>query len=109
MAAKLWSFGRRLHFQLAPSICLWEALMSATCQWCSRPLPHVQLYDHYGPTEGTIEMISLHCTPESVRGVKTIGELRNKVTCYMSGSGSLSPVPLGIAGELLLKGRSGPA
>ncbi len=37
--------------------CSGEALTSSACRACFEILPHVQLYDLYGPTEATVEVI----------------------------------------------------
>lgn len=66
-------------------------------------LPEVQLYNEYGPTEGTVWSSVYHCKLEDVDRQIPIGKPINNVQIYILNK-SMCPVPIGVPGELHIGG-----
>jgi amino acid adenylation domain-containing protein/non-ribosomal peptide synthase protein (TIGR01720 family) len=58
-----------------------------------------RLYNHYGPTETTIEALAGECSRKPV----TLGKPIANMACYILGKDS-HPVPIGVKGELCISG-----
>jgi len=57
------------------------------------------LYNHYGPTETTIDTLAARCSPGKI----TLGRPVDNVNCYIiAGNGAMAPI--GVTGELCIAG-----
>ncbi|RZM70382.1 non-ribosomal peptide synthetase, partial [Pseudoalteromonas rubra] len=71
---------------------------------CQKNLPHVQLYNAYGPTENTV-ITTLYKLPEQINADQSLAigrGLKGDFSLVLSQTGSLLPV--GVVGELLVGG-----
>jgi acyl carrier protein len=68
-------------------------------------LPGAQLHNLYGPTEATIDATSWTCRRESLTSRIPIGRPIANMRAYVVDE-ALEPVPIGVAGELLIAGDS---
>jgi amino acid adenylation domain-containing protein len=66
-------------------------------------LPHAALHNLYGPTEASVDVSFWPCVPEPPRSVVPIGRPISNLRLHVMDRG-LRPVPIGVAGELLLGG-----
>jgi len=57
------------------------------------------LYNHYGPTEITIDALTVRCSPDRV----TLGRPIANTKCYILDKNN-NPVPIGVIGELFIGG-----
>jgi amino acid adenylation domain-containing protein len=86
-------------------ICSGEELPhSAAVEFTTR-FPGCELHNLYGPTEAAIDVSSWHCTPEALAAVTSvpIGTPIANLRLYIVDSAD-NPVPVGVAGELLIGG-----
>jgi amino acid adenylation domain-containing protein len=67
-------------------------------------LPETELYNEYGPTEGTVWCSVYHVSPEERRGVIPIGKPIANMRIYILDR-HMQPVPVGVAGELYVAGE----
>mmetsp|Transcript_70185 Transcript_70185/g.195299 ORF Transcript_70185/g.195299 Transcript_70185/m.195299 type:complete len:1689 (-) Transcript_70185:80-5146(-) len=96
--------------------CSGEVMRPESVRTSLHVLPHMVLYDLYGPTEASVEVTALLCTGAVLReGKKTIGHALDGVNLYVaspapvSGAAPSRPfklerVPVGLRGELLIGG-----
>lgn len=68
-----------------------------------KKLPQVQLYNEYGPTEGTVWSSVYQCKREDIDGQIPIGKPINNVQIYILNK-NMRPVPIGVPGELHIGG-----
>jgi len=83
--------------------CGGEPLTAELCTEFYRRLPHAALHNLYGPTEATIDATAWDCPREGVPSVIPIGRPIDNVRAYIVDT-RLQPVPIGVAGELLIGG-----
>ncbi|HEX2925216.1 MAG TPA: amino acid adenylation domain-containing protein, partial [Ruminiclostridium sp.] len=62
-----------------------------------------ELHNLYGPTEAAVDVTYWKCTPSYSRKIVPIGRPISNIQLYIADS-ELSPVPVGIPGELLIGG-----
>ena len=67
-------------------------------------LPHVSLFNEYGPTEGTVWATVHRCTPHDPATTVPIGRPVPNVQTYVLDD-HLQPVPAGVVGELYIGGK----
>lgn len=92
-----WQGLRRLY-------CGGEQLPTELAERLSASLPSVELYNLYGPTEATIDAICGVCSSNREGAVVPIGRPIANTQVYLLDS-YLSPVPIGIPGELYIGGE----
>ncbi|MBK5007042.1 non-ribosomal peptide synthetase [Pseudomonas sp. S32] len=83
-------------------MCSGEALQVDTQQQVFERLPQVGLYNLYGPTEAAIDVTHWTCRDEGADTVPIGQPIANLATYVLDGE--LSPVPVGVTGELYLAG-----
>ncbi|HKH43062.1 MAG TPA: AMP-binding protein [Thermoanaerobaculia bacterium] len=66
-------------------------------------MPHAELHNLYGPTEASVDVSFWPCVPEPPRSVVPIGRPISNLRLHVMDR-DLRPVPIGVAGELLLGG-----
>ncbi|KRP71474.1 peptide synthase [Pseudomonas paralactis] len=76
--------------------------------WRDAGLGHVRLFNTYGPTEATVTVTALDCAgyvdgSEAVTQMMPIGRVLDGRAIYLLDA-SLNPVPVGVAGELVIGG-----
>jgi len=76
--------------------------------WRDAGLDHVRLLNTYGPTEATVTVTALDCAAyvdgsEAVTQMMPIGRVLDGRAIYLLDA-SLNPVPVGVAGELVIGG-----
>ncbi len=81
-----------------------EACTPATVRAHFRTLHRANLYNEYGPTEGTVWCTAHKITPEDATGTVPIGLPIPNVQNYILDK-NRRPVPAGVAGELYIGGR----
>jgi amino acid adenylation domain-containing protein len=80
-----------------------EALPGAIATRVARLLPHVALWNFYGPTEATIDATCRRCGPRELAAVVPIGRpVGGAITVVLDHR--LQPCPVGVAGELWIGG-----
>ncbi|MDV5143319.1 amino acid adenylation domain-containing protein [Streptomyces sp. SBC-4] len=84
-------------------ICSGEALGAAVQDRFFSLLPGVELHNLYGPTEASVDVTSWQCTPGGGEVSVPIGAPVANTRVYVLDA-TLSPVPVGVAGELYLAG-----
>ncbi|MFL5279511.1 MAG: amino acid adenylation domain-containing protein, partial [Rhodopila sp.] len=84
-------------------ICSGEALSGALQRQVLRRLPQVALHNLYGPTEAAIDVTAWTCRREDEAATPPIGRPIWNSRVYVLDR-ALSPVPVGVAGELYLAG-----
>jgi len=91
-------------YNLKHIFCSGEALNLNQVQKCSSTLPNTKLYNLYGPTETSIDVLYYNCTNRN-KNIKTIylGKPINNTIVY-SLNDDLVPVPVGAIGELYIGG-----
>ncbi|MEU2065307.1 AMP-binding protein, partial [Streptomyces sp. NPDC013455] len=82
--------------------CSGEALPVAGQERFFAVLPGVELHNLYGPTEASVDVTAWQCVPGRA-GAVPIGEPVSNTRVYVL-DGVLSPVPVGVGGELYLEG-----
>lgn len=81
-----------------------EACSNSLCKTHFEKLPNVNLYNEYGPTEGSVWCIAHEITQENVEGqVIPIGKPVADSKIYVLDD-QLNPVPFGAVGEIYLGG-----
>mgnify|MGYP003945695439 CR=1 FL=1 len=80
-----------------------EACASKTVARHYSILPHVALYNEYGPTEGTVWSSVYQPQPEDENRPVAIGKPIPNVQIYLLDR-DLNPVPVGVSGELYIGG-----
>ncbi len=80
-----------------------EALTPELCRRVFDTVPKAELHNFYGPSEGSIDVTSWHCTPGTVGDGVPIGWPLANVRAYIVDDTGM-PVPAGAAGELLVGG-----
>jgi len=83
-------------------MCSGEALPYDLCERVWAKLPHVQLHNLYGPTEAAVDVTYWHCQPNS-RQIVPIGRPVANTQMYVLDQ-HLSPVPIGVTGDLYIGG-----
>ena len=83
-------------------VCSGEALPVDAQQQVFAKLPATELYNLYGPTEAAIDVTHWTCLEEGAASVPIGLPIANLRTCVLDAN--LSPVALGVAGELYLGG-----
>lgn len=81
--------------------CSGEALTLQQVKLCHKALPYVMINNLYGPTEASIDVSYYDCKP-GINAVY-IGKPIDNISCYILDE-HLSPLPLGVAGELYIGG-----
>lgn len=81
-----------------------EALPLDTIATTYRTLPHVTLYNYYGPTEATIYATYTECPKDAPRNYDCIGKPMKNASAYILDD-SLNIQPIGIPGTLYLGGQ----
>jgi amino acid adenylation domain-containing protein/non-ribosomal peptide synthase protein (TIGR01720 family) len=66
-------------------------------------LPHVSLFNEYGPTEATVWSSVYHCCSPEIAASVSIGRPIANAQIYLLDR-NLHPVPLGVAGEVYISG-----
>ncbi|WP_146228539.1 amino acid adenylation domain-containing protein, partial [Streptomyces sp. CG 926] len=84
-------------------LCSGEALGPAVQDRFLSLLPGVELHNLYGPTEASVDVTSWQCVPDAETGSVPIGAPVANTRVYLLDA-ALSPVPVGVAGELYLAG-----
>lgn len=69
----------------------------------NQKLPHVSLFNEYGPTEGTVWSSVYQIQAEDAHNAVSIGKPIQNVQLYLLDS-HLNPVPIGVLGELYIGG-----
>lgn len=69
----------------------------------SKLLAHTSLFNEYGPTEGTVWSSVYHCQSSGLRTQVPIGRPIANMQIYLLDK-SLSPVPIGVPGEIYIGG-----
>lgn len=80
-----------------------EACAPKTVAQHCRSLPHVALYNEYGPTEGTVWSSVYQSQPGDEHRSVAIGKPIPNVQIYLLDR-DLNPVPVGVSGELYIGG-----
>jgi len=80
-----------------------EALAGTVRNRCLTALPAATLWNLYGPTEASIDVTAWRCVPEPDEMAPSIGSPIWNTQLYVLDA-SLSPVPIGVAGELYIAG-----
>jgi amino acid adenylation domain-containing protein/non-ribosomal peptide synthase protein (TIGR01720 family) len=83
--------------------CSGEALPSALERRFFERLPGVELHNLYGPTEASVEVTFWACEPAGNRPAVPIGRPITNTQIYVADR-RFEPVPVGVAGELLIGG-----
>jgi non-ribosomal peptide synthase protein (TIGR01720 family) len=84
-------------------VCSGEALLSKDSQALTNAIPHVQIWNYYGPTEASIDVTyHLYNSQSDVYSVSIGGPVANTQLYILDEN--LNPVPIGVAGELYLGG-----
>ncbi|MGU9807845.1 UNVERIFIED_CONTAM: non-ribosomal peptide synthase/polyketide synthase [Pseudomonas sp. CM11] len=84
-------------------VCSGEALPVDAQQQVFAKLPNAGLYNLYGPTEAAIDVTHWTCVEEGRDSVPIGQPIANLGTCILDDE--LSPVPVGVIGELYLAGE----
>jgi amino acid adenylation domain-containing protein len=80
-----------------------EALGGTLCNHCLAKLPRAVLWNLYGPTEASIDVTCWCCCAEADNHDSPIGRPIWNTQLYVLDA-SLSPVPVGVSGELYIAG-----
>ena len=86
-------------------ICSGEELPHAAAVDFTTRFPSCELHNLYGPTEAAIDVSSWHCEPAALAGVTSVpigAPIANLRLYVVDPAGN--PVPVGVAGELLIGG-----
>ncbi|MEK6283280.1 MAG: amino acid adenylation domain-containing protein, partial [Acidobacteriota bacterium] len=84
-------------------ICSGEALRYAVQERFFERLPQTKLANLYGPTEAAVDVTSWECERETQKQVVPIGRPIANTQIYIVDE-RMQPVPIGVAGELLIGG-----
>ncbi|MGL4858457.1 MAG: amino acid adenylation domain-containing protein, partial [Enterobacteriaceae bacterium] len=84
-------------------ICIGQALSKESVIACNTALPHVVLYNLYGPTETTIYATDYRCQAETALSTVPVGYPIANIRLYILDK-HLNPVPVGVPGELYIAG-----
>lgn len=84
-------------------VCSGEALASKDCKVLTEAIPHVQIWNYYGPTEASIDVSShLYKKDSDVYSVSLGGPVANTQLHILDEH--LNCVPIGVTGELFIGG-----
>ncbi|WP_175671503.1 non-ribosomal peptide synthetase/type I polyketide synthase [Burkholderia ambifaria] len=78
-----------------------EPLLPATVELAARVLPHVPLFNAYGPTEASIYATVWRCASGPVLIGRAVGDVGTHILAP-----DLARLPIGVTGELYLSGRA---
>ncbi|MEV5330010.1 amino acid adenylation domain-containing protein [Nonomuraea sp. NPDC052634] len=86
-------------------ICSGEELPADLARRCVAALPAAELHNLYGPTEAAVDVSAWHCRPETLTSAARvpIGTPIANTTLYVLDA-AMSPVPIGVPGELFIGG-----
>ncbi|MDA0638053.1 amino acid adenylation domain-containing protein [Nonomuraea sp. MCN248] len=86
-------------------ICSGEELPADLARRCVATLPDAELHNLYGPTEAAVDVSAWHCLPGTLTSAARvpIGAPIANTTLYVLDA-ALSPVPIGVPGELFIGG-----
>ncbi|TMR91447.1 non-ribosomal peptide synthetase/MFS transporter [Nonomuraea basaltis] len=86
-------------------ICSGEELPADLARRCVVTLPAAELHNLYGPTEAAVDVSAWHCLPGTLTSVARvpIGTPIANTTLYVLDA-AMSPVPIGVPGELFIGG-----
>ncbi|MEV4085471.1 amino acid adenylation domain-containing protein, partial [Nonomuraea fuscirosea] len=86
-------------------ICSGEELPADLARRCVATLPAAELHNLYGPTEAAVDVSAWHCLPATLTSAARvpIGTPIANTTLYVLDA-AMSPVPIGVPGELFIGG-----
>ncbi|GAA1621272.1 hypothetical protein GCM10009733_017270 [Nonomuraea maheshkhaliensis] len=86
-------------------ICSGEELPADLARRCAATLPAAELHNLYGPTEAAVDVSAWHCLPATLTSAARvpIGTPIANTTLYVLDA-AMSPVPIGVPGELFIGG-----
>ncbi|MEV0159786.1 non-ribosomal peptide synthetase/MFS transporter [Nonomuraea fuscirosea] len=86
-------------------ICSGEELPPDLARRCVATLPAAELHNLYGPTEAAVDVSAWHCLPATLTSAARIpiGTPIANTTLYVLDA-AMSPVPIGVPGELFIGG-----
>jgi len=84
-------------------ICSGEALSSMHLRRFQKQVPKAMLYNLYGPTEVSVDVIAWTCTANSGQGIVSIGRPIANTRIYILDAHG-EPAPVGVTGELYISG-----
>ena len=88
---------------LARVLCAGEALPASLVRRCRERLPGAVLHNLYGPSEAATSVCALDCQPDETRPIAPIGRATSNTRLYVLDPRG-EPVPVGVAGELVIGG-----